>query len=160
MRGISIHVWTAADAGELAGGSRVGPFLKLKLCVFVYIYTFRQLLSFTDCQTPGSSSWTDVVERSGFLLPLGFTAAAWRVGAAGWWPWLTVTLTHVAASGSAQQHGWLEAWTHHTAASIILLRRKETITLLSFASVVRSAPANCSQQKQSPPPPKHRRGAH
>lgn len=36
---------------------------------------------------------------------------------------------------------------------LILLRRKETITLLRFGSVVKSAPANCSQQKRSPPPP-------
>lgn len=43
--------------------------------------------------------------------------------------------------------------------ALILLRRKETITLLILGSMLRSAPADCSEQKQSPPPAKSGRGA-
>lgn len=43
--------------------------------------------------------------------------------------------------------------------ALILLRRKETITLLSLGSVLGSAPADRPEQKQSPPPAKSGGGA-
>lgn len=44
--------------------------------------------------------------------------------------------------------------------ALILLRRKETITLLSIGSALRSAPAEHSEQKQSPPLPNDCWGVH
>lgn len=44
--------------------------------------------------------------------------------------------------------------------ALILLRRKETITLLSVGSALRSVPAEHSEQKQSPPLSNDCRGVH
>ncbi|CAB1442730.1 unnamed protein product [Pleuronectes platessa] len=71
-------------------------------------------------------------------------------------PGLTLAVVQLAASGGFQPARLTGGLNPPHRWALILLRRKETITLLCFGSALRSAPAERCEQKQSPPPPSDR----